>query len=84
MSESRFHSPSVGLGHRVDEIHTHKKRSILPWLILGLLALAFAGWSLMRNRADRAERAIDTSTRYETPSAAPDTDRPSTPTETPR
>jgi hypothetical protein len=45
-------------GARVDTIHAHQQRvpTFLPWLVLGLLAVALLGWALSR-RPHNATRA---------------------------
>ena len=48
-----------------DEIHTHQQRrgSLLPWLVVGVLALALAIWALARRHdTDQARRLHDTPT----------------------
>lgn len=87
MNEASHHNPTVGLGHRLDEIHTHRetRRSILPWLILGLLAFALLAWAFTRNREAREDRAIEQSSMLETESkSSTDTNYNDNPADTPR
>jgi hypothetical protein len=56
MSDASRHRSSMQ-GHRVDTIHAHpenRMRTLLPWLVLGLVALALLGWAVTRARS--AER----------------------------
>jgi hypothetical protein len=87
MSEASQHQGSIELGQRLNAVHTHQDRfrsvSWLPWALLGLLAVAFAAWALLRNRGPRetinketpASSSWDLPTFRDLPSATP-TDRP--------
>jgi hypothetical protein len=61
MSDASRHRSSMQ-GHRVDTIHAHpenRMRSLLPWLVLGLVALALLGWAVMRARSSEQAHTND-------------------------